>query len=71
MPPEIDYEKCNACGRCVEICREDVFFSTKQGEKPIISHPEVCNHYGSCVLECPVAGAIRIRTPLAYFIPYK
>ncbi len=71
MPPEIDYEKCTACGRCADICPEDVFFGTKPGEKPVISHPEVCTHSCSCVVECPVPGAIRIRTPLSMFIPYK
>ncbi len=28
MPPEIDYEKCIACGACVDVCAEDVFFGT-------------------------------------------
>lgn len=76
MPPEINYDKCNGCGKCVDICPEDVFFGTKgfgsiKGEKPVISHPEVCNHYCCCVIACPVEGAIWIRTPLTMFIPYK
>lgn len=71
MPPEIDYEKCSACGRCVDTCPEDVFFGTVKGDKPVISHPEVCNHDGACVIECPIPGAVWIRTPLAMFIPYK
>ncbi len=28
MPPEIDYERCIACGACVDVCAEDVFFGT-------------------------------------------
>ena len=76
MPPEIDYDKCSGCGRCIDICPVDVFFSTKgfsktKGEKPDISYPEGCQHCSACVLDCPVEGAILLRTPLAMFIPYK
>ena len=76
MPPEIDYEKCTGCGRCIDVCAEDVFYDTKgfgktKGEKPVVSYPEVCFHCNACVLECPVKGAIRLRTPLPMMILYK
>jgi NAD-dependent dihydropyrimidine dehydrogenase PreA subunit len=75
MPPEIDYEKCIACGDCRERCSEDVFFSQdsagEQGElRPRVTYPEACYHCYLCASGCPV-GAIAIRTPLVMHVPYK
>jgi NAD-dependent dihydropyrimidine dehydrogenase PreA subunit len=75
MPPVINFDKCIACGTCADLCTEDVFFGTKgfgkeAGEKPVISHPEVCYHCYLCVKECP-SGAIWLRTPLAMTVPFK
>ena len=71
MPPEINYELCTGCGRCVEICAEDVFFGTANGEKPLISYPEVCFHCNCCVNECPIEGAIWLWIPLTMHVVYK
>jgi len=71
MPPEIDSEKCTGCGRCFDICAEDVFFGSKGGKVPVITYPEVCWHGYCCVDVCPVEGAIWLRTPLSMVIPYK
>ncbi|MCL5959578.1 MAG: ferredoxin family protein [Chloroflexi bacterium] len=76
MPPEIDSEKCIGCGKCVNVCSEDVFFGTKGfgkvvGEKPVVSYPEVCWHCSLCVKECPVEGAIWLRLPLAMSVAYR
>ncbi|MBW1804050.1 MAG: ferredoxin family protein [Deltaproteobacteria bacterium] len=72
MPPEIDYEKCTACGVCVDLCAEDVFFGYvgKEGEQPAATHPEACFHCFLCVKECP-AEAIWLRTPLTMAVPFK
>ncbi len=71
MPPVIDKNKCNSCGKCVEICEGDVFYGSRQGEIPTIAYPEECWHEASCVSVCPVPGAIRLRTPLPMMISYK
>jgi adenylylsulfate reductase subunit B len=76
MPPVIDYEKCIGCGKCVDVCSEDVFFGTKghgrvQGEKPVVSYPDECCHYNACGLVCPVEGAIKLRIPLPMRLLYK
>ena len=71
MPPVIDKEKCICCGVCVDICTEDVFYGSKKGEVPIIAYPEECVHFGACILDCPVPGAIRLRNPLPQMILYK
>lgn len=71
MPPVINKKKCDSCGRCVDICPADVFFSSKKGENPVITYPEECWHEAACVLECPIKGAIKLRTPLPMMILYK
>ena len=71
MPPIIDANKCTACGRCVDICTEDVFYGSKEGEIPIIAYPKECVHFNCCVFECPVPGAIRLRIPLPMMLVYK
>lgn len=76
MPPEINYDKCIGCGKCVDVCAEDVFFGTKgfgkiKKIKAEVTYPEACFHCNLCVEECPVDGAIYLRTPLAMHVPFK
>ncbi len=70
MPPVIDEEKCSACGTCYDLCAEDVFFGTEEGNRPVVSHPEACYHCYLCVNECP-EEAIWLRTPMPMTVPYK
>jgi adenylylsulfate reductase subunit B len=70
MPPVIDVDKCTRCGKCVDICTEDVFYGSKEGEIPIITYPKECSHFSGCVYECPV-GAISLRIPLPVLLVYK
>ena len=75
MPPVIDYEKCTACGECVEVCSEDVFFDMNdsgkaKSDEPKVTHPEFCYHCYLCVNECPVT-AISLRIPMPMMVPYK
>ena len=71
MPPIINNELCNGCGKCVEICPTDVFFGSKEEQIPVITYPEECWHEAACVIDCPVNGAIKLRTPLPMTIVYK
>jgi len=70
MPPIINEELCNGCGKCVDICPSDVFFGTKKGEIPIVAYPDECWHENACVAECPVS-AITLRIPLSMMVIYK
>ncbi|MBP7175048.1 MAG: 4Fe-4S dicluster domain-containing protein [Thermoclostridium sp.] len=54
---EIDREKCNGCGLCVDACHEGAI-SLVDGKAELISD-EYCDGLGDCLPECPT-GAIRI-----------
>lgn len=70
MPPVIDREKCTACGTCVDVCSEDVYFGSEPGETPQVTYPEVCFHCNCCVQECP-SEALRLRIPLPQMLLFK
>jgi adenylylsulfate reductase subunit B len=70
MPPRIDETKCTKCGVCVDVCAEDVYFTSESGKVPVVSYPEFCFHCNCCVEECP-EQAIRLRIPLPEMLLYK
>ncbi|MBN1811932.1 MAG: ATP-binding protein [Anaerolineae bacterium] len=51
LVPEVDAEKCTACGRCAEVCQYHAVAVV--GEKVLV-FPELCHGCGSCTLNCPV-----------------
>jgi len=70
MPPVIDETKCKVCGTCVDVCAEDVYFASEDGEVPVVSYPDFCFHCNCCVEECP-EGAISLRISLPQTLLYK
>jgi NAD-dependent dihydropyrimidine dehydrogenase PreA subunit len=70
MPPIIDPDKCIRCGKCVEICTEDVYYGSQAGEVPVITYPKECSHFAGCVHICPVK-AVTLRIPLPMLLVYK
>jgi MinD superfamily P-loop ATPase len=48
--PQVDIERCTACGRCAEICQYHAIVVL--GQKTLV-FPELCHGCGSCTLECP------------------
>ena len=41
--PKIDYEKCIACGKCVNFCHVDAFrIEEKGGQKRTVVNPDKC-----------------------------
>ena len=54
MPIEkINYELCDGCGICVNICPMDVLRMDEEGKKAVIQYPEDCMLCEFCVLDCP------------------
>jgi MinD superfamily P-loop ATPase len=52
--PEVDEDKCTACGECGRICRFSAIISLKT---KALSFPELCHACGGCALVCE-PGAI-------------
>jgi adenylylsulfate reductase subunit B len=70
MPPVVDKDKCKKCGKCVDICSEDVYFDSPRGGFPVIAYPEACWYCNCCVNACP-EGAISLRIPLNMALAHK
>lgn len=62
---DIDKERCNGCGLCVDACHEGAI-ELREGKAVLISD-EYCDGLGDCLPECPT-GAINIieRESAAY-----
>ena len=71
MPPIINENICIKCGKCFEVCAQDVFYGSQKKKVPTVTYPEFCIHCNCCVHECPVDGAIRLRIPLPLMLLYK
>ncbi|NLL52505.1 MAG: 4Fe-4S binding protein [Peptococcaceae bacterium] len=54
---EIDQEKCNGCGLCIDACHEGAL-QLVDGKAKLVSD-EYCDGLGDCLPECPT-GAIKI-----------
>ena len=54
MIPQVDFDICNSCGRCAEVCQYHAMAIV--GQKVMV-FPELCHGCGSCTLNCPT-GAI-------------
>jgi len=64
-PLSFDEEKCIGCGRCADVCQVDVMIpAPEKGKHPVVLYPGECYYCGSCVMACPVEGAIELRHPL-------
>jgi len=48
--PRIDAERCDACGRCAEVC---AFQAIAVVGGQVLVFPELCHGCGSCTLSCP------------------
>jgi len=48
--PEVDFTKCDYCGRCNEICEYNAIVVIKNN---VLVFPELCHGCGGCTLLCP------------------
>ena len=49
---EIDMDRCNRCGICVDMCPMDVLRMGSQGS-PFMRYPDDCWYCDVCVFVCP------------------
>lgn len=55
--PEIDYQKCNKCGKCVSTCQFNALKMTKKGPE---LNTFLCEGCGACEIICP-ENAIKLK----------
>ncbi len=74
-PLLFDEELCIGCNRCMNVCQADIMIPAPEpGKHPVVLYPGECWYCGSCVMECPRPGAVRLQHPLmnrAKFVPVK
>lgn len=59
--PQIDAEKCVACGRCVDSCPEGALAAQEGSESPVVD-PDLCIGCGECAGVCALGtGALKLR----------
>ena len=64
-PLSFDDALCIGCNRCASVCQVDIMVPPpEQGKHPVVLYPGECYYCGSCVMACPVKGAIHLRHPL-------
>ncbi len=59
--PQIQKEKCTACGRCVEVCQ---FHALAKVAKTILVFPQLCHGCGSCTWNCPEGAIVEMPNPI-------
>lgn len=59
--PQIQTEKCTACGECVEVCQ---FHALAKVGKIILVFPQLCHGCGSCTWNCPETAILEIPNPI-------
>ncbi len=60
--PLINYESCNGCKICYEICPTDVFGWDEERKRPVVLYPNECNSCGACEFDC-LQLAIKVVLP--------
>ena len=64
-PLRFDETKCIGCNSCARVCQVDILVpSAEKGKHPVVLYPGECYYCGSCVMSCPVPGAITLNHPL-------
>jgi NAD-dependent dihydropyrimidine dehydrogenase PreA subunit len=56
---ELDGSLCNGCGRCLEVCPQEVF--VPHGKRVRISDRDRCIECGACAINC-APGAIKVNS---------
>ena len=59
--PEVLPEKCNLCGKCVEVCQ---FHALAKIGKNILVFPQLCHGCGSCTWNCPQKAIREKENPI-------
>lgn len=61
LVPEIDYSKCNFCGRCKEVC---AYHALAVLPRKVLFFPQMCHSCGACEKLCPQKAIREIERPI-------
>ena len=65
---QLDVEKCNGCGMCLEVCPQAVFSRTG-GAAVAVTDRDACLECGACARNCPrEAVSVRRGVGCAYAV---
>lgn len=53
LVPSVDYEKCNFCAKCEEVCAYNAIVVVKE---KVMIFPELCHSCGACSASCPTTA---------------
>lgn len=59
--PQVDQEKCNACGICIQVCHFNALVLVKE---KVLVFPELCKGCGGCSLLCPQKAISEVGHPI-------
>lgn len=66
--PVIDYDKCNFCGKCGELCNFNAIIPTK---KKVIVFDDLCHDCGLCEMACPNNAITYKQKPLGEITKFQ
>ncbi|MBU0951580.1 MAG: 4Fe-4S binding protein [Elusimicrobia bacterium] len=55
---KLNAQKCNGCGKCIEVCPHEVF--EIKNKKSFIKEKDACMECGACAKNCP-EGALEVN----------
>lgn len=61
LVPEIDYQKCNFCGKCREVCS---YHALAVLPKKVLFFPQMCHSCGACEMFCPQKAIREVERPI-------
>lgn len=62
LVPEINYDACDYCGKCAEVCNFNALLVIK--DEKVMLFNELCHSCGACTYLCPRAAINEIRHPI-------
>lgn len=64
--PKIDYDKCDFCGICAEVCAYNALAVIKNEANEVMVFPEMCHSCGACLELCPQKAITEIEYEIGH-----